>query len=198
VALTGGIYSDSNGTMMSGATASAYPYSLKTRDQITNLQETLRKAGYFDMLGQQPAIGRVDTATKMAWDLAMLDSTRFGVTVAEHLDERVKNYSRELGASKGVVYADADALYLSARNFGMELIGRGLTQNELDSFVSYIRKWENEASLDKSFSQDNYEVEMSAKAQTYFENRYANDVAMSDLDEWWKTAPKLKREAQNG
>jgi len=198
MALTGGIYSDSNGTMMSGATASAYPYSLKTKDQVANLQETLRKAGYFDMLGQQPAIGRVDTATKMAWDLAMLDSTRFGVTVAEHLDERVKNYSRELGASKGVVYADADALYLSARNFGMELIGRGLTQNELDSFVSYIRKWENEASLDKSFSQDNYEVEMSAKAQTYFENRYANDVAMSDLDEWWKTAPKLKREAQNG
>lgn len=192
MALTGGIYSDSNGTMMSGATASAYPYSLKTKDQITNLQETLRKAGYFDMLGQQPAIGRVDTATKMAWDLAMLDSTRFGVTVAEHLDERVKNYSRELGASKGVVYADADALYLSARNFGMELIGRGLTQNELDSFVSYIRKWENEASLDKSFSRDNYEVEMSAKAQTYFENRYANDVALTSLDEWWDSNSKRR------
>jgi len=191
MALTGGIYSDSNGTMMSGATASAYPYSLKTKDQVANLQETLRKAGYFDMLGQQPStVGRVDTATKMAWDLAMLDSTRFGVTVAEHLDERVKNYSRELGASKGVVFADADALYLSARNFGMELIGRGLTQNEVDSFVSYIRKWENEAALDKSFSQDNYEVEMSAKAQTYFENRYANDVALTSLDEWWDSNSK--------
>lgn len=191
LALTGGLYSADTGDELTAAQALAYPYSLKTRDQRERLQDTLRRAGYFDpgKAGAQPTAGMIDGATATAWGLAIVDATRLGITVDKHLKERVRNFPRERVASQGVVFADPDALALSARNFGMELMGRGLTETELSSFISYIRKWENEAAMDASFTRDNYEVEMSAKAQTYFENEFATEVFKESLRDWLKLDP---------
>ena len=167
-----------------------YPYQLD-KQGIMNLQDNLRRAGWYDRVGRSfKEHGVYDDATAEAFQTFMADSVRAGIPPATMLRDGLTNYVRNRAAEAGVVYRDNVALDQTIRNMGESLIGRGLTTEESDSLVQQIRRWEQTAALGPTFAQDNYQVDIDAKAQNAIETQFKSQYMTQTISDALRKAGK--------
>ena len=167
-----------------------YPYQLN-KQGIMDLQDNLRRAGWFDRVGKSfGQHGVYDDATAEAFQTFMADSVRAGIPPATMLRDGLTNYVRNRAAEAGVVYRDNVALDQTIRSMGESLIGRGLTTQESDSLVQQIRRWEETAALGPTFAQDNYQVDIDAKAQNAIETQFKAQYMTQTISDALRKAGK--------
>ena len=167
-----------------------YPYQLN-KQGIMDLQDNLRRAGWFDRVGKSfGQHGVYDDATAEAFQTFMADSVRAGIPPATMLRDGLTNYVRNRAAEAGVVYRDNVALDQTIRSLGENLIGRGLTTQESDSLVQQIRRWEETAALGPTFAQDNYQVDIDAKAQNAIETQFKAQYMTQTISDALRKAGK--------
>lgn len=165
--------------------ALSYIYKLNS-DQVFDLQENLAKAGYFDQVGSQYGqAGVVDQTTRVAWDMFLADSARTGVSPGKLMESKLISYLRTRNATSGFVGSDPAAISQSIRQLGVEVIGRGLNKQEELALTKAIRGWEREAALGPTFAQDNYQIDINAKATEYMEKQFATEAWQNDLDKFF-------------
>ena len=100
----------------------------------------LRDGGYFKTLQTLPESGVIDDATRKAWDLFLTDAMRSGRTPADELKERAKSFETFLTGSAGYMQVDEASIESTARQLGQQVIGRGLSGEELTSLMSNVRQ----------------------------------------------------------
>lgn len=166
-----------------------YPYDLD-RKSLERLQALLLKGGLYDAVGAKySTLGYMDNQTKLAWDTALVESVRQGQDLSSYLNGRAKTFAAERAAQNKIVFGDPDAIYQSARTLAVNLIGRGLTDTEFQSFISMFRQWEKQALVEPSFSVENYQTDLKAKAEEYFDDTFALERAVTDAADWWEGRP---------
>lgn len=166
-----------------------YPYELD-RKGLEGLQALLLKGGLYDAVGAKySALGYMDNQTKLAWDTALVEATRQGKDLFTYLTGRASSFAAERASQNKIVFGDPDAIYQSARTLAVNLIGRGLTDAEFQSFMNMFRSWEKQAIVEPSFSVENYQVDLKAKAQEYFDDTFTTERALTDARDWWKGRP---------
>lgn len=186
--LRGTEYTDS--TKLNISAALRYPYQLD-KQGVMDLQDNLRRAGWYDRVGQSfKQHGVLDPATETAYQTFMADSVRAGIQPAEFLRDGLTNYVRNRSAEAGIIYRDDVALDQTIRSMGETLIGRGLSTQETDSLIQQIRKWEQTAALGSTFAQDNYQVDIDAKAQNAIENQFKSQFLSKSVNEGLRRAGK--------
>lgn len=159
-----------------------YPHTLESKEKIIDLQETLRKTGYFAAVGTLPLHGFVDAATVRAWQYALADSMRAGQSIDSYLDTRVKNYPQMLVNDQGYVLIRPETIENAAKSIGMEMIGRGLDQRELDNFAKYIRQWEVDMIMNAGFADNSVgDGAFTQAAQGFFDKTYEKDVTFDSF-----------------
>jgi hypothetical protein len=115
-------------------------------DQLSNLQESLRDAGYFDRLKAYPMKGQSpDDATVLAWDMFLADSLRNDQTPANRLQKASEDFAQRLASGQGNLFMDEANIKGAALALGSQVLGRGLDQTELDALTAAVRSWEREA-----------------------------------------------------
>lgn len=178
-----------NPAQVSFREALRYPYDLD-RKSLERLQGLLLQGGLYDAVGTKySTLGYMDNQTKMAWDTALVESVRQGQDLSTYLNGRAKTFAAERAAQNKIVFGDPDAIYQSARTLAINLIGRGLTDSEFQSFIGMFRQWEKQALVEPSFSVENYQTDLKAKAQEYFDDTFATERAITDAADWWKGRP---------
>jgi hypothetical protein len=186
--LRGTEYTDS--TKLNISAALRYPYQLD-KQGIMDLQDNLRRAGWYDRVGQSfKQHGVLDPATETAYQTFMADSVRAGIAPAVMLQDGLTNYVRNRAAESGVVYRDDVALHQTIRQMGETLIGRGLSTQETDSLIQQIRKWEQTAALGQTFAQDNYQIDIDAKTQNAIETQFKSQFLSKSVNEGLRKAGK--------
>ena len=177
-------------TKLNISAALRYPYQLD-KQGVMDLQDNLRRAGWYDRVGQSfKTHGVLDPATETAYQTFMADSVRAGIQPAEFLRDGLTNYVRNRSAEAGIVYRDNDALHQTIRGMGETLIGRGLTMQESDSLIQQIRKWEQTAALGSTFAQENYQIDIDAKAQNAIETQFKAQYMTQTISDALKKAGK--------
>ena len=186
--LRGTEYTDS--TKLNISAALRYPYQLD-KQGVMDLQDNLRRAGWYDRVGQSfKQHGVLDPATETAYQTFMADSVRAGIAPAVMLQDGLTNYVRSRAAESGVVYRDDVALHQTIRGMGETLIGRGLSTQETDSLIQQIRKWEQTAALGQTFAQDNYQIDIDAKTQNAIETQFKTQFLSKSVNEGLRKAGK--------
>lgn len=167
-------------------TALNYIWNLD-RDQIFDLQENLARAGYFDSLGQQyGTAGSIDAATQSAWNLFLTDAAQTGTNPGKLMETKLTSYVRNRAAVSGFVGSDPATISQTIRNLGVQVIGRGLNSQEEMALMKSIRNWEREAALGPTFVQDNFQVDVTARATEYMEKQFESEKWTKDLDTFMK------------
>lgn len=160
-----------------------YPYELDSK-KLTDLQSSLAQAGYFERLNMVPRYGEKDEATQMAWALMLRDSIVQQKTPANMLKTAIQN--RNLQTSRpmyGVPYWDEAKIFDTAQSAGVSLLGRGLTENELESLTTMFRSWERELASQDWRAQDPEatQVDLEARTNEYLRNQFQADYLTESI-----------------
>lgn len=167
--------------------ASRWLYTL-TPAQVGQLQVKLANAGYFDQVGQSysQVNSADDAATRMAWDLFLVDVVRSGAEAKPQdvLNKRMAGYLSSRTPAEGMVFTDEATLQSLGNDFARALVGRNLDFNELQSFYKMARQWEREAALGVTFAQDNEQIDVRARAEEYFDSELRLERAKQLSYDW--------------
>jgi hypothetical protein len=187
--LTGKV-SGTNGTnpvMWSLAQAKEYLWSLN-RNQVADLQDSLRDAGYFDKLGAYPYKGDQDEATVLAWDLFLSDALRNGQTPSARLQSASDSFAQRMAAGQGNLFMDEADVRGAALALGSKVLNRGLDKTELETLTAAVRNWEIEAYKTKSTGQSETgdifsDVDVTARINSYMQETYNEETVINSLPE---------------
>lgn len=167
--------------------AARWIYSL-TPEQIGKLQVSLAKAGYFDLVGQsyERVNDKNDVATRMAWDLFLVDVVRAGseANPQDVLNRQMAGYLSSRAPKEGYVFNDEATLRSLGNELAQQLVGRQLDSTELNDFYKMARAWERSAALGATFAEDNYQVDVRARAEQYFDRELRLENSKQLAYEW--------------
>lgn len=158
-------------------------------DQLSNLQESLRDAGYFDRLKAYPMKGQSpDDATVLAWDMFLADSLRNDQTPANRLQKASEDFAQRLASGQGNLFLDEANIQDAALNLGSQVLGRGLDQKELDALTAAVRSWEREAykTTATGVGEDGdifSEVDINSRIDNYMRDTYNEELVMNSMPE---------------
>lgn len=155
-----------------------YPWDLNEA-QMKDLQSSLGQAGYYERLNTRPSqLGQIDEQTGFAWSLLLRDAIAFGKTPAEMLKHKIRARNTMSGENMlGVQRKDESEIFNIAQQTGSELLGRGLTNEELSALTEQFRVWETTiAKADwMSVDPEATTLNLQAKTEEYLRERFQGD-----------------------
>lgn len=157
-------------------------------DEVARVQDALERAGYFDRVGQPyvlPGDSR-DAATRTAWQYFLVDAVAAGEqsTPQDVLNDRIQMMQGERRKAPDFAPKDIATLRSLANEFGRALVGRNLDEAELNGFIAKAREWEIEGAQALTFAQEQEKVDLTARAEQYFDERFKVEQAAQGMTEW--------------
>jgi len=157
-------------------------------DEVARVQDALEKAGYFDRVGSPyvlPGDSR-DAATRTAWQYFLVDAVAAGEqsTPQDVLNDRIQMMQGERRKAPDFAPKDIATLRSLANEFGRALVGRNLDEAELNGFISKAREWEIEGAQALTFAQEQEKVDLTARAEQYFDERFKVEQSAQGMTEW--------------
>lgn len=179
---------DAEGNSWDVRLAAQYPYLGLSETQIQDLQSSLSEAGYYERIGMfYRTFGQVDAPTTMAWKELLKDSILFGMSPADMLKNQVENYARLTGtAMMGVPKKDESEIYNMVRDLGVNLIGRGLNDQELASLTQRFREWEKEIATGAWQARDPEAeaLELQSKTEEYLRGKFEAEYLTQGISDF--------------
>jgi hypothetical protein len=180
----GGAYNRAGKQSWSPEKAKNYPWTLNEK-QVEDLQVALGEAGYFDKVGAPyNYLGKIDQATLLAWGTLLADSVTFGMSPNAMLESSaIQTKNQKFRPMVGVPRMDDSEIWNTARTLGAEVIGRGLTDEELKGLTRNIRLWENEIATAAWKTQDPEAtaLDINTKVEEYLNTRFESDAVAQGL-----------------
>lgn len=161
----------------------SYPYQLD-KDRMSNLQRSLAAGGYFEAAQAiYRELGTMDDATALAWRLLLTDAATLDKAPWEVLQDKIKSADTRMEGALGVGTYDPATIWTVGQEAGEKILGRGLTDNELNLLGNKMNEWYREAvSADWKFRDPNAErVDMESRIQQYLSKTYSTDAIVNTI-----------------
>lgn len=169
----------------SASTAIKFIYDLSDQGntaKINELQNMLRQAGYFAVLGEGGALpipGVVDSSMEQAWGLFLTDAARLNKTPAELFKMKTTQFKKMTTTGEGLVGEDIAGISQNIDSLAFEILGRRLSPTEKQSLYGAVRGWEREQLATQLYDKQPTTVDIDARLAQLIERENANEVAFN-------------------
>jgi len=167
-----------------------FPTQLKNENDIADLQNDLRKAGFFNFEGGQlPLRGVLDDSTTAAWSYFLKSAALSGMEPAKYLVKRIQEVG-QLQWDQQVIGKDPDTIQSRANDLGSAILGRGLNAMEIKQLQDVVRGWEKQAVTQGNFADQPMDIDLNARMERYLQNTYQEEAV-------WNNYAQSRAAAQN-
>jgi hypothetical protein len=167
-----------------------FPLQLKSENDISKLQDDLRKAGFFNFEGGQlPIRGVIDSATTGAWSYFLKSAALSGMEPAKYLVKRIQEVG-QLQWDQQVIGKDPDTIQSRANDLGSAILGRGLNAMEIKTLQDVVKGWEKQAVTQGNFADEPMDIDLNARMEKYLQNTYRDEAV-------WTNYAQSRAAAQN-
>jgi hypothetical protein len=149
--------------------------------QLGNLQDDLRKAGFFNFEGGRlPIKGTLDDPTTAAWAYFLQSAALAGEEPSVHLVKRIQNVAQVQWDSE-VIGRDPDTIKSRANDLGSAVLGRGLLPAEITELENVVRGWEKEAVRQGNYADQPIQVDLNARIEEYLKENNAEQAMWTNF-----------------
>lgn len=134
-----------------------------TQEEKLALTDKMKKAGLFDLVGQEPVIpgDTTDPAFKAAWEHLIKMGVETGKPMNELLQERMTAFDIEKEASLSTKLTDPARLRINGNGYARDVIGRHLTDEEQSKMIEFMHNLEREnAKINEGLTTDDPETQL--------------------------------------
>jgi len=152
--------------------------------KITELQNMLRRAGYFAVLegSPLPIAGVVDKNMEQAWGLFLTDAARMNKTPADMFKEKTKQFAKIVETGEGIVGEDRATTSSNIDALSLNILGRRLSPQEKQSLYKAVRTWEREQLSSQLYAPQPTQIDINSRLEQLIQNQNENEIAFNSID----------------
>jgi hypothetical protein len=157
-----------------------FPRTLTKYSDIKELQDDLRKAGFFNYGdGQLPIAGVIDPLTRNAWQYFLSSAALAGQEPLQFLNSRIKSVG-QLQWDQQVIGSDPLTIESQANQLGSSILGRGLNPEEIQQLQDVVRGWEKKTVTQGNFADEQMQFDMNANIEKYLQDTYQEEYVWTN------------------
>ena len=157
-----------------------FPRTLTAYSDIVELQDDLRKAGFFAYGdGQLPIAGTIDPLTRNAWQYFLSSAALAGKEPLEYLNSRIQNVA-QIQWDQQVIGSDPLTIESQANQLGSSILGRGLNPEEIKQLEDVVRGWEKKTVAQGNFADEQMQFDINANIEKYLQETYEEEYVWTN------------------